>query len=1218
MLSTTAFAFTFGEKVSASASHDCYYFGELDSSQGIGQLEANMLIANRETPEVMGLTPSEQPYMFFLKEDISWEGTFKAIDGIYMVVCKNGHTVNGQSSNEGVVNGGIYFLQCNAHYCPLVGETILSVDQSYVDLSTKFMERAEDGGLSFGEATFAIAEDITLGEDFVISADSSLTLCTNGHKVSGGENITANGGKYTEISCIELHTCELFEGKIPVLNQADVDKIVSENCSASVWAKYGLPEGFNDLFAISLAEDVTIDGTLSAPNGAMILLCLDGNEIVGNIDNTATSGVIVTFDCKGHLCDDCGEYVPLFGQDLIDALIAIHQGQPIEFDMGIALREDITLGEDFILASDSCFRVCTNGYNIIDKENATSLGGVLEESDCSGKHYCFYAGGNTSSVNQQAIDYIVANNSSDEVWAEFGIAQADQIYFCYVEEDITWEGTIKVPDGVYLVVCTNGCAVNGSVDNESTTGGIFFAQCGIHNCEATGYSTLCINQGYVDLVKKLILANSPLLSEMASSLDFALNGDVHFDDSGVWNYVEGVMNICTCGYKVTGVENVSARVNVYSCDEIGVYHTCDSLGSEKASTITQANLLNFVDENGYVRGTGRIVWALGGNIKLNRFIKVPAGVELVLCLNGFTLTSPRIITTTPLPSGVVEMCSSAIEVKYGAKLIVEDCKSTGTIVVDTNDMNGLGALFSSSILNYGTTIINGGTCAGMVGVLSGGELIINNGNVLGVVAGAMAVGGIEEEGAREGKIEINGGSINGMYGAVAQDGEVVLNDGVVGGLYIGLGDTIEAATGKGKIEINGGKIIVGGVDEEVLRAVGYAHLLDEIANSFEYEGGAAVAISSVLVFNRDIEIIYAPETEANKDYYADVLVLEDATPTIMAGDGIKIEKIYSVLVMQDGVGIIDESVLCNVTMKGETIAKINENGNYTVINSNGETFVPTAKLVSWTLSLKGAIRLNFYAQLDQAFIDTNSKLLITFKGEYTFYSIDQATPYGKYYIYSFDISPKDYQKQVVVSFTDGTNIWTGGSFYVDKYINNVLNDTTGTYDEQKELCKRLQEYCLAANTAFSEDVVTTYNLRKSSNGDVSYEDLESFKGVASGSANGLVFNSVTLLLKSSTQIRFYFKLKAGVALEDLTLTVDGVPVQAQKYSDTHYYIEILDITARNLGYKYKINLDGFEVEYCALSYVYALLKPGTADAVNEAVVKALYNYYVAAYEYFNS
>jgi hypothetical protein len=133
-----------------------------------------------------------------------------------------------------------------------------------------------------------------------------------------------------------------------------------------------------------------------------------------------------------------------------------------------------------------------------------------------------------------------------------------------------------------------------------------------------------------------------------------------------------------------------------------------------------------------------------------------------------------------------------------------------------------------------------------------------------------------------------------------------------------------------------------------------------------------------------------------------------------------------------------------------------------------------------------------------------------------------------------------------------------------------------------------------------------------------YEDLESFKGVASGSANGLVFNSVTLLLKSSTQIRFYFKLKAGVAVEDLTLTVDGVPVQAQKYGDTYYYIEILDITAKNLGYKYSINLDGYEIEYCALSYAYTLLKSGTADAVNEAVVKALYNYYVAAYEYFNS
>ena len=99
LLSLIAVSYVVGNDLNAVAAttHYCYLMGEMSSSQGIGQAETNAVIANLDDADAlaaMGLTPKENytesgPYMFYLTEDISWEGEISAPEGMLMVICKN-------------------------------------------------------------------------------------------------------------------------------------------------------------------------------------------------------------------------------------------------------------------------------------------------------------------------------------------------------------------------------------------------------------------------------------------------------------------------------------------------------------------------------------------------------------------------------------------------------------------------------------------------------------------------------------------------------------------------------------------------------------------------------------------------------------------------------------------------------------------------------------------------------------------------------------------------------------------------------------------------------------------------------------------------------------------------------------------------------------------------------------------------------------------------
>ena len=130
-------------------------------------------------------------------------------------------------------------------------------------------------------------------------------------------------------------------------------------------------------------------------------------------------------------------------------------------------------------------------------------------------------------------------------------------------------------------------------------------------------------------------------------------------------------------------------------------------------------------------------------------------------------------------------------------------------------------------------------------------------------------------------------------------------------------------------------------------------------------------------------------------------------------------------------------------------------------------------------------------------------------------------------------------------------------------------------------------------------------------------DVSDYAHGAAGSEAGISVASVSLLLESTTTIRFYFDLEAGRNISDYTFYVDGVeavPVE----SNGQYYVEKVNVAAKDLDEMVTVTVGGLTVRYCGLSYVrqVAVLYPAYYSEALINVAKALYAYNQAANAYF--
>lgn len=245
-----------------------------------------------------------------------------------------------------------------------------------------------------------------------------------------------------------------------------------------------------------------------------------------------------------------------------------------------------------------------------------------------------------------------------------------------------------------------------------------------------------------------------------------------------------------------------------------------------------------------------------------------------------------------------------------------------------------------------------------------------------------------------------------------------------------------------------------------------------------------------------------------------------------------------------------------------------------------------------SISTAGDIGLNFYVDLDD---DIDPTATISLKGdESQVVGVYQASM--KLWKFTYGVAAKDYKETVSIS-VNGVNA---------EYSVYAYSQALPTTDKAYALVEKLMNYCEDARIYFAGE--------QAENTDALDADLSSYKGSITGSQDGVTINGATLVLESATEINVYFTTES---IDSLVCKVDGVVVNPKEVDNQTgcYVISIKNIVSKDLDRFYTIKIGGYEINYCALSYVEQTLS-GTPDVALANVVKSLYALSLEAEKYF--
>jgi hypothetical protein len=288
-----------------------------------------------------------------------------------------------------------------------------------------------------------------------------------------------------------------------------------------------------------------------------------------------------------------------------------------------------------------------------------------------------------------------------------------------------------------------------------------------------------------------------------------------------------------------------------------------------------------------------------------------------------------------------------------------------------------------------------------------------------------------------------------------------------------------------------------------------------------------------------------------------------------------------------------------------------------------EEIVPKRKAATYStsLSLDDSIDINFYVSS----VDTAADLE-EFRIVYTF-GENETTGYLSSYLKNHFVVARCAAKEI----GDVVNIRI---FYLDELINE-FNYSVRTYCESKlsdsgtkpalrDLCKAALDYGAYAQQYFEYNTDNPANANYSA-GTVPDVTIPEDLNVQSVSGSCIVITRMSLSLKliSKTELNFYFTTDGSVDLSELTLTLNGVEVSAEKITqlDANKYCLTIDgIAAKELADAQTITISyGNEtrtVVYSALTW--AVKQQHSTNETTANMAKALYNYYLAALDYFVS
>lgn len=307
---------------------------------------------------------------------------------------------------------------------------------------------------------------------------------------------------------------------------------------------------------------------------------------------------------------------------------------------------------------------------------------------------------------------------------------------------------------------------------------------------------------------------------------------------------------------------------------------------------------------------------------------------------------------------------------------------------------------------------------------------------------------------------------------------------------------------------------------------------------------------------------------------------------------------------------------------GNTRKTYNSNYSDTIkadvkVSAECELPIVKAAVANASVSLKGNVAINYYADLSSELTGESSTATAVFKnaagetlGEPIALNAVQAETSGEMqgkYKFSYPVAARDYQEKIMLTVLENGAEIAGLSYSVNDYI-VAVNAMESASAELKNAVNALKAYCEAARAYFAGETVASAEAA----------DLSGFAGViekAEASEAEDADINMSLLLKSGTELRIYFK-------GDLNCTIGGVAAEKRAAkAEGYYYVSVEDIAAKDLGAEQVLTIGDYTIKCSALSYAAAvegIVSEETSVVNLKNLVRALYAYYAAANAYFGA
>ncbi len=307
------------------------------------------------------------------------------------------------------------------------------------------------------------------------------------------------------------------------------------------------------------------------------------------------------------------------------------------------------------------------------------------------------------------------------------------------------------------------------------------------------------------------------------------------------------------------------------------------------------------------------------------------------------------------------------------------------------------------------------------------------------------------------------------------------------------------------------------------------------------------------------------------------------------------------------------------------------------LDENTDGICDTCGTVLWlgkveqvSVTLDGDIGVNFYWTLVNSVInDSSAYFLVTLpNGDTETIKVSEAqkgTPIGsstEYYKITGRVAAKEMAEDIKVELFDGNNtLIESANCSVRGYAQRAFAADGNA--ELITMMKAMLNYGAASQVLFDHN---TDDLANSilENGDktvtaVTTNDVA--PATLSGSVTGIKNEQFSCILETKTTLRHYFSLTEG-EISDYTFALGGVsvtPVQTVKNGKTMYYVDIPNISAKDLGVAYAFTITKGEetqtISASVQSYMSSVIRYSSDASLIDAV-NAMYAYNKAAIAYF--